>query len=94
VAYDYEIEAEPEPAPRAVLRVVDLRDEVLAILEAAAEEAHKLADDGDGDGDGGPDDGGSGLATITAVVETEHDRVVRRIRARLAGLQTRLRAEP
>ena len=96
VAYDYEIEAEPEPAPRALLRVVDLRDEVLAILEAAAEEAHKLADDGDGDGDGdgGPDDGGSGLATITAVVETEHDRVVRQIRARLAGLQTRLRAEP
>src|SRR2546423_5173935 len=94
VAYDYEIEAEPEPAPRALLRVVDLRDEVLAILEAAAEEAHKLADDGDGDGDGGPDDEGSGLATITAVVETEHDRVVRQIRARLAGLQTRLRAEP
>ena len=26
VAYDYEVESESEPAPRAVLRVVDLRD--------------------------------------------------------------------
>src|SRR5882762_2585842 len=45
VTYDYEIEAEPEPAPRAVLRVVDLRDEVLAVLEAATDDAEALVDD-------------------------------------------------
>jgi hypothetical protein len=41
--YDYEIEPPPPIAPRAVLRVVDLRDEVLAGLED------------DGDDNEGPD---------------------------------------
>jgi hypothetical protein len=71
-ACDYEIE--PESAgPRAVLRVVDLRDEALADDEAGA-------DDGDD-----PE-------MIIAVVETDHDRKVRLIRARLNWLRARLEA--
>jgi len=84
VAYDYEIEAEPEPAPRAVLRVVDLRDEVLAVLEAATDDAEALVDDPGFDGPVGQ--------SITAVVETEHERRVRVIRARLERIRVRLRA--
>ena len=84
VAYDYEIEAEPPPVARAVLRVVDLRDEVLAVLEAAADDAEALVD---GDGDGFVSE------TITAVVETEHERRVRQIRDRLERIRVRLRAE-
>jgi hypothetical protein len=76
--YDYEIEPPPPTAPRAVLRVVDLRDEVLAGLEA----------DGDDDGDDDPE--GPDSATIIAVVETEHDRRVRQIRARLDRLRMRV----
>jgi hypothetical protein len=83
VAYDYEVEAEPEPAARAVLRVVDLRDEVLAALEAATDDAEALVDD---DGPLGPD-------TVIAVVETDHERRVRQIRARLERIRVRLRAE-
>jgi hypothetical protein len=84
VAYDYEIEAEPEPAARAVLRVVDLRDEVLAALEAATDDAEALVDE---------DDEPLGPETILAVVETEHERRVRQIRARLERIRVRLRAE-
>jgi hypothetical protein len=84
VAYDYEIEAEPEPAPRAVLRVVDLRDEVLAALEAATDDAEALVDE---------DDEPLGPEAIIAVVETEHERRVRQIRARLERIRVRLRAE-
>jgi hypothetical protein len=65
-SYDYE--TEPQPEPRVVLRVVDLRDEVLA-------------------GDDGADS-----ETIVAEVETEHDRRVRLIRARLESLRGRLEA--
>jgi hypothetical protein len=84
VAYDFEIEAEPEPAARAVLRVVDLRDEVLAALEAATDDAEALVDE---------DDEPLGPETILAVVETEHERRVRQIRARLERIRVRLRAE-
>jgi hypothetical protein len=84
VAYDYEIEAEPAPVARAVLRVVDLRDEVLAALEAATDDAEALVDE---------DDEPLGPETITAVVETEHERRVRQIRARLERIRVRLRAE-
>jgi hypothetical protein len=84
VAYDYEIEAEPEPAARAVLRVVDLRDEVLAALEAATDDAEALVDE---------DDEPLGPETILAVVETEHERRVRQIRTRLERIRVRLRAE-
>jgi hypothetical protein len=84
VAYDYEIEAEPEPPPRAVLRVVDLRDEVLAALEAATDDAEALVDE---------DDEPLDPETIIAVVETEHERRVRQIRARLERIRVRLRAE-
>jgi hypothetical protein len=85
VAYDYEIEAEPEPAPRAILRVVDLRDEVLAVLEAATDDAEALVDD-PGFDEPSLDDHG------LAVVETEHERRVRLIRARLERIRVRLRA--
>jgi hypothetical protein len=79
--YDYEIEAQPASAPRAVLRVVDLRDGVLGGLQ----------EDGDaGDDNGDPDDPDCGSATIIAVVETEHDRKVRQIRARLDRLRMRV----
>ena len=72
-AYDYEVEPQPASTPRAVLRVVDLRDEVLGV------------DDPDDLDD--PDDGS---ATIVAVVDTEHDRKVRQIRARLERLRRRV----
>jgi hypothetical protein len=71
-AYDYEIEPESGVGARAVLRVVDLRDE---------------ARDDDETGD---DDAGSEM--IIAVVETDHDRKVRLIRARLDWLKARLEA--
>jgi len=89
VSYDYEIEAEPEPAPRAILRVVDLRDEVLAVLEAATDDAEALVDD-PGFDEPSLDAFGE---TITAAVETEHERRVRQIRARLERIRVRLRAE-
>jgi hypothetical protein len=89
VAYDYEVEPEPEPSPRAVLRVVDLRDEVLAVLEAATDDAEALVDDPGLDRFDGLDS-----ETITAVVETEHERRVRQIRDRLERIRVRLRAEP
>ena len=73
-AYDYEIDPEPEPAPRVLLRVVDLRDEVLAGL--------------------GDDDDLDSSATIIAVVESDHDRKVRQIRARLERLRVRMGASP
>jgi hypothetical protein len=85
VAYDYEIEAEPEPTPRAILRVVDLRDEVLAVLEAATDDAEALVDD-PGFDEPSLDDHG------LAVVETEHERRVRLIRTRLERIRVRLRA--
>ena len=69
-AYDYEIEPESAVGARAVLRVVDLRDEAL------------------GDDETGDDDADS--ETIVAVVETDHDRKVRLIRARLERLRVRL----
>ena len=62
VGYDYEIE--PDPVPRTVLRVVDLRDG--ASLE------------------------GDDVDAIVAVVETEHDRRVRLIRAQLNRIRRRL----
>ena len=93
VAYDYEVEAEPEPPPRAILRVVDLRDEVLAVLEAATDDAEALVDDPGFDepslNDHGLDPFGQ---TITAVVETEHERRVRQIRTRLERIRVGLRA--
>lgn len=70
VAYDYEVDDEPAPAPRAVLRVVDLR-------EVAASADNGAAGDSD---------------AIIAVVETEHDRRVRQIRAQLNRLRSRLAA--
>ena len=92
VAYDYEVEAEPEPPPRAILRVVDLRDEVLAVLEAATDDAEALVD---GPGLDGLDRfDGFDSETITAMVETEHERRVRQIRDRLERIRVRLRAEP
>ena len=83
VGYDYD-EPEPEAAPRAVLRVVDLRDEVLAEVEAVVDDAEALVYDVDDDGED------SASATITALVETEHERKVRLIRARLERLRVRL----
>jgi hypothetical protein len=71
-AFDYEIEPDAAAGPRAVLRVVDLRDEALADDEA------------------GDDDADSEM--IIAVVETDHDRKVRLIRARLGWLRARLEA--
>lgn len=88
VAYDYEVEAEPEPPPRAILRVVDLRDEVLAVLEAATDDAEALVD-GPGLDSFDPLDSD----TITALVETEHERRVRQIRDRLERIRVRLRAQ-
>ncbi|MDQ1505525.1 MAG: hypothetical protein QOD57_3252, partial [Actinomycetota bacterium] len=85
-AYEYEIEPPPAAARRAVLRVVDLRDEVVAGL-AGESGADGGTDDDDSDGHD-HDHGGS--ATIIAVVETEHDRKVRQIRARLDRLRTRV----
>jgi hypothetical protein len=70
-AYDYEIEPEPAAGPRAVLRVVDLRDEAFPDDEAG--------DDADS-------------AMVIAVVETDHDRKVRLIRARLNWLRARVAA--
>ena len=76
-SYSYEIESDPEPATaRAVLRVVDLRDEVFAEVTEVIAEPPAQAD-----------------ATILAVVETEHDRKVRQIRARLDRLKGRLEAQ-
>jgi hypothetical protein len=90
VVYDYEIEAEPEPTPRAALRVVDLRDEVLAVLEAATDDAEALVDDPGFDEpsfkEHSLNDRGLDL------VETEHERRVRVIRARLERIRVRLRA--
>jgi hypothetical protein len=63
---------------------VDLRDEVLAALEAATDDAEALVDE---------DDEPLGPETIIAVVETEHERRVRQIRARLERIRVRLRAE-
>jgi uncharacterized coiled-coil protein SlyX len=74
-AYDYEPEPEPEPPARVYLRVVDLRDDVLAVI---------VADEQD------PGDDGDGSGTIIAMVETEHDRKVRQIRARLDRLRVRM----
>ncbi|HEV7861505.1 MAG TPA: hypothetical protein VGR20_02355 [Acidimicrobiia bacterium] len=74
-AYDYEPEPEPEPPARVYLRVVDLRDEVLAVI---------VADEQD------PGDDGDDSGTIIAMVETEHDRKVRQIRARLDRLRVRM----
>ena len=71
-AFDYEIEPDAAAGPRAVLRVVDLRDDALADDEA---------------GDDDPDS-----EMIIAVVETDHDRKVRLIRARLGWLRSRLEA--
>jgi hypothetical protein len=87
VGYDYEIEAEPEPAPRAILRVDDLRDEVLAVLEAAVDDVDALTEDDE------LGDEPLGATTITALVETEHERRVRLIRTRLDRLRVRLRAQ-
>src|SRR5882757_1820383 len=89
IAYDYEIEAEPEPTPRAVLRVVDLRDEVLAVLEAATDDAEALVDD---PGFDEPSLNGNSLDDRgLALVETEHERRVRLIRTRLERIRVRLR---
>jgi uncharacterized coiled-coil protein SlyX len=87
VAYDYELELEPEPgpSPRAILRVVGLNDEVACGGSDAG------ADVGYDDSDPGGDHGRS--PTIIAVVETEHDRKVRQIRARLDRLRVRLEAQ-
>jgi hypothetical protein len=71
-AYDYEIESDSAAGSRAVLRVVDLRDDA-------------LTDDGAGDDDADSD-------VVIAVIETDHDRKVRLIRARLGWLRARLEA--
>src|ERR1700704_4195043 len=71
-AYDYEIESDSAADSRAVLRVVDLRDDA-------------LTDDGAGDDDADSD-------VVIAVIETDHDRKVRLIRARLGWLRARLEA--
>lgn len=92
VAYDYEVEAEPDPPPRAILRVVDLRDEVLAVLEAATDDAEALVDGPGRDSLDALDSFDS--ETITALVETEHERRVRQIRDRLERIRVRLRAQP
>jgi len=86
-AYDYEVEPQPASAPRAVLRVVDLRDEVLG-GPGAGGEIDAGADDDDLDLD--LDDPDDGSPMIVAVVETEHDRKVRQIRARLDRLRMRV----
>ena len=71
VGCDYEVDRDPEPEvnPRALLRVVDLRD--------TAGRDHGEA---------------AGETTIFALVETEHERRVRQIRAQLNRLRTRLAA--
>ncbi|HZQ80028.1 MAG TPA: hypothetical protein VFE55_22055 [Acidimicrobiia bacterium] len=75
LAYDYELEA--PPPPRQILRVVDLRDSAPA----------------DGRGDGTrpePDPSDGDVDVLVAVVETDHDRLVRQIRSRVDQLRRRL----
>jgi hypothetical protein len=98
IAYDFELEPEPEPEParRPVLRVLDLRDEALGAGQPEAVPAgevvgRSILDDDEEDGD--PVVGPLGPATIIAVVETDHDRKVRQIRARLDGIRFRLEVE-
>jgi hypothetical protein len=69
VGYDYEV-ADPAPGPRAVLRVVDLRDGAAASVD---DEDLQVPTD-----------------ALVAMVETEHDRRVRQIRAQLNRLRSRL----
>ncbi len=75
LAYDHEVEA--PPPPRQILRIVDLRD-------GAAADSDRIGPD-PSDVDLGPD-----VETVVAVVETEHDRRVRQIRASLNRLRRRL----
>ena len=75
LAYDYELE--PAPPPRQILRVVDLRDGAAA--------------DGRGDGTGPePDPSDGEVDVLVAVVETDHDRLVRQIRSRVDQIRRRL----
>jgi|GEM_PF-4843417 len=78
VAYDYEFE--PAPSPRQILRVVDLRDGA----------------DGGGDDEVDeprPDPSEDPRLTdvaVVAVVETEHERRLRQLRAQVHRLRRRL----
>jgi hypothetical protein len=52
-----------------------------------------IRDEPGGEGEGGSEDGEGGAQMIIAVVESDHDRRVRQIRARLDRLRGRLKAE-
>lgn len=77
LAYDHELA--PAPPPRQILRVVDLRD-------SAPGDTNRHGDEPGAD----PSDGDVDVETVVAMVETEHDRRVRLVRAQLNRLRRRL----
>jgi len=80
VAYDYELE--PPPSPRHILRVVDLRDGS-AGADAGDDEVEEPRPD--------PPDAPRVIdVAVRAVVETEHERRLRQIRAQVNRLRRRL----
>ena len=90
LAYDY------EPAARAVLRVVDLRVVDLPQVDLHQVDLHQVDLHREPVGEGGDElviDGDGSSAAVFAAVETEHDRKIRRIRARIDRLRTSLEAE-
>ena len=78
VAYDYELE--PPPSPRQILRVVDLRDGPVGDGDDEVEESRP-----------DPSDDPRLLdVAVVAVVETDHERRLRQIRAQMHRLRRRL----